>query len=377
MDLQDLQEKNRELSILNAIAQALNKGSALEEALDVTLQLVVQRFDLKTGWIWLFETENDSAQLKSTYNLPPAFLENPQLLAGTCYCIEKYLRGNLENAANISEITCSRLQDLKKGTDGLRYHACVPLSSADRKLGLMNVVSSNSQELSQADLQLLYTIGDLLSIAIERTRLFERSKQIGRIEERNRLAREIHDTLAQGLSAISLKLETVGLLYDQQNNHPKIKPTITQALKLTKNNLEDARRSVLDLRAHPLAENELEAAIQQLLIQSGLAYTLDFSPKPLRLPLRMEMGIYRIVQEVIQNIIKHAHAQTINLYLSIKASSIHLHVEDDGMGFDPANQGEGFGLIGINERVNLLKGQWTIQSHPDTGTRIDFKLPMT
>ena len=375
MNLRDLQKKNRELSILSSIAQDLNQGLSLDDALESTLKQVVELFNLQTGWIWLFESEESIAQLKATYNLPPAFLERPELLGGTCYCIEKYLRGTMDNAANISEITCSRLKDLNSGTNGLRYHASVPLSSPERRIGLMNVLSTNSQQLSEADLQLLYTIGDLLSIAIERTRLFEKSKQAGRIEERNRLAREIHDTLAQGLSAISLKLETMGLLFDQNGSPKKIKSILAQTLKLTKENLNDARRSVMDLRASPLVENDLKAALEQLLSQCGLPYSLHYdcnSP----LAVRLEMGIYRIAQEAIQNVVKHAKANHLQLHFQVDSTTLQLIIIDDGLGFDPEQQSlKGFGLVGINERVNLLKGQLSIQSQAGRGTRIEVNIP--
>ncbi len=98
-------------------------------------------------------------------------------------------------------VTCSRLKNLVDGTDGLRYHASIPLYAHGKQLGVLNVASTDWRELSQEDLQLLYTVGDLLGIAVERARLFARSAHLGALEERNRLARELHDTLAQGLTA--------------------------------------------------------------------------------------------------------------------------------------------------------------------------------
>src|SRR5439155_15072077 len=132
----------------------------------------------------------------------------PRRMTGSCYCLDTYRKGDLQGAANVNVVACSRLEALVDGTNGLAYHASVPLYAHGKRVGVLNVASPDWRELSAEELRILYTVGDLLSIAVERARLFAKSTQLGAAEERNRLAREIHDTLAQGLSAISLQLET-------------------------------------------------------------------------------------------------------------------------------------------------------------------------
>src|SRR5919202_5319097 len=128
----------------------------------------------------------------------------------------------------------------------------------------MNVASPDWRSLSPEDLQLLYTVGDLLSIAVERARLFARSAQFGALEERNRLAREIHDTLAQGLTATTLQLEVADALLGSGSNVEQAREPLRRALSLTHSNLEEARRSVLDLRAAPLEGRSLSEALKIL-----------------------------------------------------------------------------------------------------------------
>src|SRR6476659_9531034 len=195
---EELERRNRELTILNEIAQALNREVDLDRALRSALALVVELLDLQTGWIWLFREGTRRSYVAAAQNLPPALAEPPRRMTGSCHCLDTYWKGDLKGAANVNVVTCSRLEALVDGTGGLAYHASIPLYAHGKKLGVLNVASPDWRELSQEDLRLLYTVGDLVSIAVERARLFARSVQVGALEERNRLAREIHDTLAQG-----------------------------------------------------------------------------------------------------------------------------------------------------------------------------------
>jgi two-component system NarL family sensor kinase len=175
-----LKQRNWELSVLNAIAESLNREVDLSQALKTTLSQVVELFNLKTGWIWLLHEDNEEPYLATSLSLPPALEDNPRKMEGWCTCLTSYVEGNLDGAANVNVITCSRLSGLVDGTDGLRYHSSVPLYAPQgKKLGILNVVSGDWRELSEDDLRLLYTIGDLLSIAIERARLFEQSAEYG------------------------------------------------------------------------------------------------------------------------------------------------------------------------------------------------------
>lgn len=378
-----LEKRNHELSILNTIAQALNAEIDLQKALETTLEQIVHLFDLQTGWIWLMNPETDEPYLASALNLPPALVNNPQLMEGSayCHCLDTYESGDFEDATNISTVVCTRLKNLTDGTDGLRHHASLPLyTQHGDKLGMLNVVSSDWDELSTEDLRLLTTVGDMISIALERASLFTQSTRIGIVEERNRLAREIHDTLAQGLTAIALQLETADTLLELNDERGKIRELVQKALALTRMNLEEARRSVMDLRSASLEGRTLGEAIelyaQALTQQHELKLTLLIGDSP-RLPVRVEIGLYRVVQEALTNVIKHAQAQSVTVELRIIPNRIELMIEDDGRGFDPDDCPEGhFGIISMNERVHLLGGAFEISSTINDGTRLDVIVPM-
>ena len=141
-----LQQRNRELSILNSIAQALNQSFEVDEALRVALAQVAELLGLHTGWIWLLNEETGESYLGAAQNLPRALTKNPRRMSGRCYCLDTYRKGDMAGAANVNVVRCSRLDGLVDGTDGLRYHACIPLYARGKKLGVLNVASTDWRE---------------------------------------------------------------------------------------------------------------------------------------------------------------------------------------------------------------------------------------
>ena len=376
-----LKKRNRELSILNTIAEALNREVDLTRALDAALKKIAELFDVQTAWVWLQRTDTETPYLAAALNLPPGLADSPARMAGDtyCYCLDKYALGEMENARNVSIITCTRVQGLHSGTEGLRYHASVPLYHHNKRVGVLNVVSGDWRELSEDDLRLLNTVGDMLSIAVERAQLFAHSIQLGAAEERNRLAREIHDTLAQGLTAITLQLETADALLE--SNPANARTAVQKALNLTRANLEEARRSVLDLRAAPLERRTFCDALKALVEQYGAEWKLEAEfeliggDRPL--PVRIEAGLYRMAQEALTNVVRHANAQHVCVHFTTMPDQVELVVEDDGRGFDTEALAKGrFGLVGLNERARLIGGTLEVCSVPGEGTELKITVPL-
>jgi two-component system NarL family sensor kinase len=273
------------------------------------------------------------------------------------------------------------LKWLAGGTYGLKYHASIPLYAHDKRLGVLNVASTDWRQLSEEDLRILYTVGDMLSIAVERARLFSQSVQLGILTERNRLAREIHDTLAQGLTAISLHLETADALLEAGGDPEIVSRKVREALELTRSNLEEARRSVLDLRAAPLDGRDLQTALAGLCRQYSEGHRLDVQFDAVGgeapLPVRVEVGLYRIAQEALANVVQHAQAGSVHVHLVVQPGQARLAIDDDGRGFDPERVAQDrFGLKGLNERVHLLGGEFELQTKPGAGTRLEVCIPL-
>src|SRR2546425_754261 len=382
---------NRELAVLYAIAGHLNRKVDVHEALQEVLAQVPRLRELQRGWVWLLD-EQGSPCLAASQALPPYLADHPERMTGFCLCLDTFVNGDLEGAANINVLRCSRLKNAERDSDpsslGLRFHASIPIYAGDTPLGVLNVASEDWRELHAEELQLLHIIGDQIGLAIQRAQLSAQHTQaatrLATIEERNRLAREIHDTLAQGLAAITLQLETADAL--AASRPERAHEAIRRALSLARSNLEEARRSVMDLRAAPLQNRTLPEALAALAQHSCTDPTVDvqysYSPAPAfpTLPARLEEGIYRIAQEALTNACKHARAQHIDVTLTVEDQYLHFVVQDDGCGFDPdkvtgiGSEGH-FGLTGMAERVKLLGGSICISSEPGAGTCIAVGVP--
>jgi two-component system, NarL family, sensor kinase len=404
------QECSQELFILNEIARTLNASMDLSMILRDTLEKVADLVGLKTAWVLLFDEYTGEPYTAASLNLPGGLLEQPERMEGTCYCLEVFNEGSLTDASNIGVMKCSRLHELSLDhgkTGGLRFHASIPLvghngdnkknpdartsASADTgayRIGMLNVASPEWRRLRDDELALLYTIGEMLSVAIERARLHARRLEAAQYEERLRLAREIHDTIAQDFSAIAFRLEAAEeALQNGTADAAAIRKNIESSLDLARKGLEEIRRSVLNLRAAPLEGRTLPEALGNLAddyrSKDGLDVTFELKShsEDFAVPPDIETGLYRLAQEALKNIQRHAGACSVSVMFNVSESEVAITIEDDGRGFDvndvfTRNLSGKYGLIGMRERVRLLGGRYQIESTPGTGTRIHASVPM-
>jgi len=219
-------------SHLYEIASHLNKEFSLPSALRKSLEKTVELLNLETGWIWLVQADNKSVYLAASYNLPPALSKHPERLSGWCYCIKKYFSDDIEQATNISEITCTRLKDISAGTLGLKFHATIPIITNGQKVGLMNLVSKETQQLNDKQLSILNTISELIGMAIQRTRLQESYR--GRATESDIAIHEVLERVFHPqIESIISKLND-SASYALQNDHSKVFKYIKESLSQIK-----------------------------------------------------------------------------------------------------------------------------------------------
>lgn len=202
------------------------------------------------------------------------------------------------------------------------------------------------------------------------------------VEERARLAREIHDTLAQAFVGISHQLDA---LAGKLGEPEAARTHLDLARRMTRHSLTEARRSVLDLRTAELEEQDLPAALAssapRWLAGSGVRLSLELAALKRPLPADLEQHLLRIVQEAVTNTVKHAQAECITIQLAVLAGRLHLCISDDGRGFQPPGRFQGsdghFGIVGMRERTERFGGSFRLDSEAGQGTRVEVTIPMT
>jgi signal transduction histidine kinase len=229
---------------------------------------------------------------------------------------------------------------------------------------LMTQLRAQQEELEQANAQLVHYASTLEHLTISR--------------ERNRMARELHDTLAHTLSGLTVQLETAKAYWDVDSSTAQT--MLDKALEATRSGLQETRRALKSLRASPLDDLGLALALRRMAESATRRATiaLDLSlPKQIpALSPDIEQCIYRVAQEAVANAIHHANAKNLTIQLTFNGSEVSLVVVDDGLGFKvwQSENSDHFGLAGMRERAQLAGGKLRIDSHPGHGTTIRLSI---
>ncbi|AFZ28819.1 integral membrane sensor signal transduction histidine kinase [Gloeocapsa sp. PCC 7428] len=221
-------------------------------------------------------------------------------------------------------------------------------------------------------------IREKLAIANEQLRQYAlRIEDQATLQERNRIARDIHDSLGHSLTALNLQLETALKLW--QSNPAKAQTFLAQAKNLGSQALREVRQSVSAMRSDPLHGQSLEAAIAALVTEfhhsRGFSPTYHISLQH-PIPAEVQTAVYRVVQESLTNIWKHAAANEVKIEIQTTVKSLHLRIQDNGKGFTLNQNTTGFGLQSMRDRILALKGEFQMSSTPGAGCCITATIPL-
>jgi signal transduction histidine kinase len=267
---------------------------------------------------------------------------------------------------------------------GARSGLWVPLLVRGRAIGVLAAHDKLGSDVrfSDTDLRLAETFATRGALAVD---LSERiaSDSLRRVVEaqeleRRRLARELHDETGQALTSILLGLKSL----EEKVDDAGARAAAAELRELVVATLQDVRRLAVELRPSALDDFGLVAALERLTTlfseQTGISIDFEAALAGERLPQEVETALYRIVQESLTNVVKHARARRVSILLARKDGAIKAVIEDDGQGFDPAEEAtEGFGLVGMRERLALLGGRLEIESSDDAGTTVAAEVPVT
>jgi signal transduction histidine kinase len=258
--------------------------------------------------------------------------------------------------------------------DTIKY---LPLVYRGRALGTIQLYYLPGEEPGEDESVFLGAVADQTAVAVENARLFATAQDTAALEERQRLARELHDSVSQALYGIVLGTDAARTLLDRDPG--RVTEPLEYVLSLAKAGLAEMRALIFELRPESLATEGLIAALEKqaasVQARHELAVHAALCDEP-DAPLEVKETIYRVAQEALNNTVKHAQAKGVELRLEQDPGGILLEVRDDGKGFDPANSFPGhLGLKSMRERVARLGGTFRIESTPKEGTRISVRIP--
>jgi signal transduction histidine kinase len=238
----------------------------------------------------------------------------------------------------------------------------------------------SDQRFDSADLRLAEQFADRAAVAVDLSRRVARDALrrvvAGQEVERRRLARELHDETGQALTSILLGLRAV-----EEAGNVEVQKSVSDVRELVVATLQDVRKLALQLRPAVLDDFGLVPALERLAQTysetTGIAVELEAGLGEHRLPAEVETTLYRIVQEALTNVVKHADAGKVSVLLVRREGSVTAVIEDDGRGFDPGNTREdGLGLLGMRERVELHDGRLKIEAAQGSGTTLVVEMPL-
>ena len=370
--------------VVNTIAMAISQPLELKEMLDVALRKVLELTGLEAGGVFLIDDRAQELTLVVQHGLSQRLIQGIERMKfGEGLAGRAASSGEPIVVENLSEDP--RLISMVTKEEGFRFHASVPLKSRGRVLGIMGLASKNYRQFSPQEVTLLTAIGQQIGVAIENARLHQQVRHLATVEERDRLARELHDRLAQALGYLNVKASiTDELLSGGQINQAQA--SLLEMKEIAKETYTDVREAIFSLRTTASSGLGLLATLQEYLAEYRAHYGVDArlvvdDESLAEFPADVEIQIIRIIQEALTNVRKHAGASKAWVRFEQHGDRIRISVEDDGQGFDPAQvTGEGqryFGLQIMRERAESVGGDLELDSRPGKGTRLVIRVPLT
>ena len=275
-----------------------------------------------------------------------------------------------------------------------KTHITIPLLAREQKFGVINLLCEAGTVIPDADMELLSSIGSQISEIVANAWLHlklvekEAARQIllrslveAQEDERKRLARELHDGAGQTLTSLLVRLKTIEKKVEApqvQNDLQVMQDIVSETIEQIRTLAHELRPAALEEFGLPLA---LEALAKEISEHDGLDTTCACNITPKEIPDEIEAVLYRIAQEGVTNILRHAHATRMSLLVERNAQGIAMIIEDDGAGFDPSTLGTDkgkrhLGLISMRERAEILGGTLDIYTAPGNGTRVQVHIPL-
>jgi GAF domain-containing protein len=370
-------ESERRLQELEALYRAdetLHRSLRLEEVLRSLAEVAndVMAADKTTVNLW--DAERRELVSGAAIGFTPETIATP-LAAGVDLPLDNILSADVfvvRDADRDPSFAAPRMREIV-AREGIKSLVGSPIIVAGQPFGLFAVAFCSPHAPTRDERRLVHAIAQRAGVAIHNARLFEQAQQVATAEERQRLARELHDAVTQTLFSASLIAEVLPRL--SERNPEEGRRRLEELRQLTRGALAEMRTLLLELRPAALLDTPFSQLLQQLAEASSSRGSLQIKVDAEgegTLPADLQIGLYRIAQEALNNINKHAGATHAEIRFRRRDSRVDLRITDDGRGFDKSVTPPGhFGLSIMRERARALGAQLRLESHPGSGTRID------
>ncbi len=397
---EEILQRNRELAALNAIAQSVSQSLDLDEVLSNALDKTLEILAIKHGTIAFLGRETGRLTLRTTRGISEEEIKaiSPIKMgediiglvaeSGDPLFVESILdSANLMRNFTLEVVVAQQLKSVMY----------VPLKAKGKTLGVMCAFTQGHRVFTPEEHKLLTTIGHEISTAIENALLYQELQQKEKIrgqglrqtilaqeEERRRIARELHDQTSQVLTGASAKIEaSVAALPDGTD---EIKTILKETRVALTDMMDDVRRIIYELRPSTLDDLGLVAAVRwhakEYLERACVQPHFEIVGRRKKLPPQIETALFRIIQEAMTNVVKHAQAKNVSIKLGYRKGSVTASIMDDGKGFDlkkatsPKHRKRRLGMVNMKERTDILNGSFVINSRLGFGTQVTVEIPI-
>lgn len=377
----------RELEVLNSVQATLCQSLYLDDILQRALERILESLSQleKKGAIFLIDFLGQSLRLRVHQGLSPEHARKAsEVPLGECLCGHAAEGGDVLVVPNAT----SDPRHTRCPTSEPHSHICVPIQSRERLLGVIDLYLADPEPVDQLDVALLASVGRQIGVAVENALLYESLRfyvrQISRAQEdeRQRIARELHDETAQGLIELSRRVDA--LAPDVEALGQPTADRLEELQQRLEDLLQGVRRFSRDLRPSVLDDLGLLPALNGLMTElkeHGIEPRLETKGTIHRLPPDIELALFRIAQEALNNVKKHAQATEVITTVEFQKARVRLTIQDNGRGFQLAGRTSDlvsmgrFGLVGMEERAHLLSGYLKVLSGLDFGTIVVADVP--
>lgn len=382
---QHIERKTHSLEIIYDVAASINVSRDLDDLLTRFLHTIKDVVNARAAVVRLV-TDDNQMRLVSSIGLDDDLMEREQLIPSeACLCGSAYKNGTVQFQKDLSQ--CDKIIGRNFFEQDNIGMIVVPLQYRDKTLGVYNLFVDENDFADPEDIEgLLTSLGRHLGMAIDKARSDDEANRLSIMEERTRLAHELHDSLAQTLASLRFQVRVL-----DETIRKGEEPSIWHELEQIENNLDEAYAELRELITHfraPIDKRGLIPAVEHLVDrfrnQSGISIYVQKEWNVLHLPASIEVQALRIIQESLNNIRKHSQAHTVRVILrSDIQGDCRILIEDDGIGMNipktanstNSTSGEHIGLSIMDERAARIGGTISIESEEGEGTRIILRFP--